>query len=210
MSHHHRIPAQSGFTLLELLVAIMILTLIMTTAMGSVRLGSRSFESGASRAVENAEIRALADVLRRQFRQIVQLTWTESGRDYVAFEGTQHYVQFIGPAPDSSAGPGFLVYRLGAESTNDTTRVALRFAPFDPGSEQFLVPDRSSRELLSERLSDVSFDYFGSMDERGRSAWHTAWSPDAGRLPTIIRVHLGTSGQRCPDLLFRVRFGQGS
>ena len=69
--------AQSGFTLLELLVAIMIFTLIMTTAMGAVRVGSRSFEAGISRADETAEIRVIANILRRQFRQLLPSTWTE-------------------------------------------------------------------------------------------------------------------------------------
>ena len=44
-------PRQSaGFTLVELLVAIMILTLFMTASMGAVRIASKSWAAGQQRA----------------------------------------------------------------------------------------------------------------------------------------------------------------
>ena len=197
--------AQSGFTLLELLVAIMILTLIMTTALGAVRVGSRSFEAGVSRADETAEIRVIANVLRRQFRQLLPFTRTENNHDFIAFEGSRQHVQFVAPAPDSATGPGYLVYRLAAGSSPDANSLVLDFAPFDPGSDRFELPDNSGRELLAKGLR-VSFDYFGALQELDPPDWHDEWLPDSARLPTIVRMRLTTAGQQWPELLFRVRF----
>ena len=206
MSSSRKLHAQSGFTLLELLAAIMILSLIMTAALGAVRVGSRSFEAGVLRADETAEIRAIANVLRRQFRQLLPVTWNENRQDFIAFEGDRHHVQFIAPAPDSSGGPGYLVYRLSAEPSQKMNPVTMNFAPFDPGSDRFALPAISGRELLTDRLSDVSFDYFGAPEKDDQLAWHAEWSADTGRLPTIVRMHLASSGQQWPDLLFRVSY----
>ena len=206
MSSSRKLHAQSGFTLLELLVAILILTLIMTAALGAVRVGSRSFEAGVLRADETAEIRAVANVLRRQFRQLLPVIWNENRHDFIAFEGDRHHVQFVAPAPDSSSGPGYLVYRLSAAPSQNGNPVTLNFAPFDPGSDGFALPAISGRELLTDRLSNVSFDYFGAPDEDDPPAWHAEWSAGTGRLPKIVRMHLASSGPQWPDLLFRVRF----
>ena len=208
MNFRRRHATQNGFTLLELLVAIMILTLIMTAALGAVRVGSRSFESGVSRADETAEIRAVANVLRRQFRQILPVTWTENRQEFIAFEGDRQQVQFIGPAPDSSTGPGHLVYRLAAESSQHRSGVVLNYSPYDPGSDGFTMPEMRAKELLTERLSGVSFDYFGAPGEDDQPAWQSEWSAETGRMPVIVRMHFTSSGQPWPDLLFQVGFEQ--
>lgn len=205
MSPGKNISSQAGFTLLELLVAVMILTLIMTASMGAVRVGSRSFEAGVLRADEAAEIRVIASVLRRQFRQLLPVTLTENNHDFIAFEGDRHHVQFVAPAPDSSTGPGFLVYRLANGSSPGANSLILDFAPFDPGSDHFEMPENSGRELLADGLR-VSFDYFGTVDELDQPDWHNEWPIDSARLPTIVRMHLAKSGQQYPELLFRVRF----
>jgi len=205
MSRRQGFSTQTGFTLLELLVAIMILTMIMTAAMGAVRVASRSFEAGVQRSDETATIRVIANVLRRQFRQLLPVTWNENNRDFIAFEGDRDHVQFVAPAPDSSTGPGYLVYRLATGPSQEPNSLVLDFAPFDPGSDHFEMPANSGRELLANGIQ-VSFDYFGSMDELDQPDWHENWLADSARLPAIVRMHLATSGQQWPELLFRVRF----
>jgi general secretion pathway protein J len=209
MNRAQKLSAQSGFTLLELLVAIMILTLIMTAAMGAVRVASRSFEAGVQRADETARIRSVADVLRRQFRQLLLVTWDENRHDMIAFKGDRHQVQFIAPAPGSSNGPGYLIYRLATvpspSSSREQNSLVLDFAPFDPGSEGFEMPANSGRELLAGAVQ-VSFDYFGALDDLDSPDWHEIWLPDSARLPAVVRMRLASSGQRWPELLFNVRF----
>lgn len=185
----------------------MILILILTVALGAVRVANRSFESGIKRADQTAEIRVLASVLRRQFSQLLARTWDENGQDFITFEGERHQLQFVGPAPRGSTGPGYLVYRLGVEVLSGGSRVTLSFAPFDPGSDRFTMSGISGIELLTSELSDVSFDYFGAQPEHDRPSWHAVWPSHTGRLPTIVRMQLTSSLLQWPDLLFQTRAG---
>jgi general secretion pathway protein J len=195
--------AQSGFTLLELLVAITILTLVLTVALGAVHVGHRSFQTGIKQADGTAEIRHLVSVLRRQFLQLLPVIWEENGRDFIAFEGDRHELHFVGPAPEGAAGPGYLVYKLAVENLPDGKKVTVAFAPFDPGSDGFVIPRFNTREALTHNLRDISFDYFGTQAEHDQPSWHAVWPSNTGRLPTIVRMQLTSSTIKWPDLLFQ-------
>ena len=104
------------------------------------------------------------------------------------------------PRPRTSS-----ITRLAAGSSPDSNSLVLDFAPFDPDSDRFELPNNSGRELLAKGLR-VSFDYFGAQQELDPPDWHDEWLPDSARLPTIVRVHLTTAGQQWPELLFRIRF----
>lgn len=199
------IAAQSGFTLLELLVAITILTLVLTVALGAVHVGHRSFQIGIKQADGTAEIRHLVSLLRRQFLQLLPVIWEKNGQDFIAFEGGRHQLLFVGPAPEGAAGPGYLVYKLAVENLPDGKKVTVAFAPFDPGSDGFVIPRFNTREPLTHNLRDISFDYFGIQAEHDQPSWHAVWPSHTGRLPTIVRMHLTSSTIQWPDLLFQTR-----
>jgi prepilin-type N-terminal cleavage/methylation domain-containing protein len=198
--------AQFGFTLLEFLVALMILTLVFTIALGAVQVSHGSFQTGLTRADHTAEIRTLGNVLRRQFLQLLPVIWNENGTDFIAFDGHQRQLRFVGPAPEGSPGAGYFVYQLGVVSLPGGSRVILAFAPFDPGSNRFATTEISGRELLAESLSDVSFDYFGAQDERDQPSWHSIWPSHTGRFPTIVRIRLVSSTLQWPDMVFQTHF----
>jgi hypothetical protein len=138
--------------------------------------------------------------------QLLPVTWDENGRDFVAFEGDTHQLRFIGPAPEGSAGPAYLVYRLGVEPLSGSSRVTLAFAPFDPGSEQFAMAEISGKEVLTDKLLDASFEYFGAQDEHDQPSWHATWPSTTGRVPTVVRMQLTSTALQWPDLLFQIHF----
>ena len=88
-----------GFTLLEVLVAVVIMAVIMTTAFGALRLGGRSWEAGVTRASDNESFRAVADLLRRQVSQVIEMRWPDDRENLIAFEGTSGQLRFVAPAP---------------------------------------------------------------------------------------------------------------
>ncbi|MGA1843442.1 MAG: type II secretion system protein J [bacterium] len=63
---HH----QSGFTLLELMISVTILTLILGVIFGAMRLGSRSWEKGEERIDRLQRMRVTYDILSEDIRSI--------------------------------------------------------------------------------------------------------------------------------------------
>jgi len=201
-----------GFTLLELLVAIMILTLFMTASMGAVRIASRSWEAGHSRANATEAMRAVSDFLRRQFAQMPPLTWSDGDEERLVFSGDEKRLRFVASAPQFARGAGMLIYTLTAESIDGSDALTLGYAPFDPGDEEFSEPLHSEIVMLADGLDSISFEYFGAEMEHDRPAWTHRWRKDAERYPALIRLRTreDDSGSGWPDLVFRLRLGDRS
>jgi prepilin-type N-terminal cleavage/methylation domain-containing protein len=199
----------AGFTLVELLVAVMILTLFMTASMGAVRIASRSWAAGQERADATEQMRAVADFLRRQFAQLPALTVGEGDQERLAFVGAGEGVMFVTSAPQYSQGPGLVTYVLRGETVDGEKLLTLRYAAFDPGNEEFVLPDRNERIVLARDFNTIEFRYYGAPTEDDIVDWLDAWPEDAEFYPRAIHVRTSGEGENdgWPDFVFELRSG---
>ena len=198
-----------GFTLVELLVAIMILTLFMTASMGAVRIASRSWAAAQERTDATEEMRATADFLRRQFAQLANLTVGEGDERRLTFAANETRVRFVGPAPQYSHGAGLMVYVLAAEVIDDRQTLTLRYAAFDPGSDEINDDYFSEPIILATGFGGIGFQYYGAPTDDDDVAWQTTWQDDAEHYPTaiFIRTRAELDDHGWPDLVFELRSG---
>ncbi len=89
---------QTGFTLLELLIAMALMSLVLVMLYGGLRLGMRSWDAGEQRAESVNEVRLIEDFIRRQLRQsmTVYREDPEQGQA-VVFEGQADSLTFVAP-----------------------------------------------------------------------------------------------------------------
>jgi general secretion pathway protein J len=211
-----------GFTLLEVLVAVVIMAVIMTTAFGALRLGGRSWEAGVTRASGNESFRAVADLLRRQVSQVIPMRWPDGTEKRIAFEGTPAQLRFVAPAPQQYRDAGLFEYGFIAQRDGVDTNLLLSFVPFNPDAEEFQQPANDQVLRLVGGLQNVSFDYFGSPSPANRRSsrssteiqpprWHRRWDADAQKFPDLIRVRMEVNeGQQpWPDLFLALPAGRG-
>jgi general secretion pathway protein J len=208
-----------GFTLLEVLVAVVVMAVIMTTAFGALRLGVRSWEAGVVRASANDTFHAVANLLRRQVSQAIPMTWPDDTTERIAFEGTSSQLRFVAPAPQQHRHAGLFEYGFAAQRQGSDTSLVLSYIPFKPGAERFQTPASHQQVRLVEGLQSVSFDYFGSPASAGVRArsskqpprWHRRWDANAQRFPDLVRVRMEVNAgqQPWPDLYLPLPAGPG-
>jgi general secretion pathway protein J len=201
-----------GFTLVELLVAIMILTLFMTASMGAVRIASRSWAAGQERSDTTEEMRATADFLRRQFAQLLFLTIGEGDEQRLLFIADQKHVRFVAPAPQYSQGAGLITYILTAEAIEEDNALTLRYAPFDPGSDELSNDYFSEPVVLATGFDGIGFQFYGAPTQDDDTEWRASWEEDAENYPKaiIIRTRSEPGADGWPDLVFELRSGDQS
>ena len=202
-----------GFTLLEVMVAIVLLSIIMTTAYGALRLGARSWEAGVTRAVATGDYRTAVEIVQRQASQALAITWPDDATRPIAFTGEQDRCRFIAPAPQQYRQAGLFEYTLAVSASDTGKQLLLSYMPYRPGGSDFRNPDPEQQLILADGLMAVSIDYFGAEPVTGArtanapAAWHRQWPAQAQQLPELVRIRVEAkpAGQQWPELIIPMR-----
>ncbi len=194
---------EAGFTLLEIMVAMVVLTMIISTAFGALRLAERSWEAGLEHAGETERLRTVSAVLQRSFSQILALSWSENTKTHIAFSGDQKQLRFIAPAPQHHGATGLFEYTLVVAPHAGSNRLMLYYRLHDPDHIGFAA-DGSDRQqvLLVDELKTASFAYYGSPVTGDPAQWHAQWNTDAEAFPRLVHMRIVSPPEQgqWPDL----------
>jgi general secretion pathway protein J len=197
--------AQAGFTLVELLVALALFSLLVTLLFDNVRAGLLAWHRGSAYAEDLGRSVHVQDALSRLIGNIYPMAVTDgAGITRLQFEGTKESISFLGSAPVVASAGGKFRYTVAVEHQQNRTDLILRAAP------ELADPRDASVSTKSVLLSDVAgaeFAYFGEESTERRHQWQDVWKLRAD-LPRLIRVKVGLSVndvRSWPDLLIAPR-----
>jgi prepilin-type N-terminal cleavage/methylation domain-containing protein len=175
-----------GFTLLEVLVTLTILTMLLGVIFGCLHMGIRAWEKGEEIAEENQEMRIVKDLISQQIRSIYPYRFREGNIESPAFKGEDDSIRFISTMGATSRGA-----------------VGLTFVSYfiDPSYGLMLcekrIFDRKTFEdewnmeedaiPFSSLVSEIAFEYEGEEGEEGSKEWD---ANKEGGFPHIVRVSL--------------------
>ncbi len=201
--------SRAGFTLVEMLIAITILGLLMTSAFGALHLGAKSWEQGIRYADNTEALRSSSDFLRRQFAQLQPLTWHDGEQTVIAFEGNASSLRFVAPAPAALASAGLLLMSLAVNQSDAGTTVSFGIRIIDPGSTSWFAAAPSRQDMILVDLESAVLEYFGKIDDRSSPAWRRDWPHDATHYPLAVRLSTSTPATRSsiPPFYFPIYAG---
>jgi prepilin-type N-terminal cleavage/methylation domain-containing protein len=183
------IRRDSGFTLLELLVALALSALVSLVLLHGIRLAATGLDRH-TRAAERLDARqSLDELLRRTLGSAAAIPRSAGGE----FIGRPNAVEFLALAEDG--GPGLYRVNLGVERGKLVLRRALAASEGDP---------RAAAGVVVGNLRDFHLAYFGADATTAAPAWHDSWEQLA-ILPLLVRVILDTDGDSPrPPLVVRL------
>lgn len=190
-----------GFTLLEVMLAILLLAMLLAGTFGAVRTATRATQSGEAAVDRVNRMRVAQEFLRHQLSRIMPLGFDRddsTGMNFV-FEGDEKSMKFVAPMPGylSKGGP----YVQTLELERDGRGLALSFTNnmlngYDPQSlgsgirsNRQSKNDRSEPVVLLNQIRRGHFEYRG-FDEQGKlDRWTDRWK-DPSLTPVMVRVVL--------------------
>jgi general secretion pathway protein J len=197
---------QRGFTLLELLVAMVLLSLLTLAIGGGLRFGVRAWEASGRRSSHVLDVQTVQDAIRRQLGQALPLVLPEAtlGQVRVAFDGRPNRVRFVAPIP-VEVGGGLHTFTIGRLDGTPDGVLLMAWHPFNPDSDFDREHAGEQIELLSG-VSAISISYFGANEPGAAAAWHDRWR-NAASLPGLVRVSVTPEDEQevWPDLLVTLR-----
>jgi len=170
----------AGFTLLEMLIVLVLLSLLATTLTGAIFLGVTSRARVTAMTSDQADFGAFARVLMDQLR-FAYPDWINAGRyQEVDFTGGSDQLQFLAPAL-MVQGTGLAEYNLS------TARVSGRLALLLTSSFTAGGDANGMTTTFASGLSSVSFAYFGVPRGGTEPIWQDRWAIRS-KLPELISV----------------------
>jgi prepilin-type N-terminal cleavage/methylation domain-containing protein len=185
-----------GFTLLELVISMAILSLIVVFAAGALSLGARSVAQGDSKMEGLERLRMGLSTFRAQIESQVPLRVEEEGIGMrYAFKGDAKTLEFATgySAWGTDQGPFMVSYRVEETAAG---RQALRVS-------ESVYRTEAKREMLILEASEITFDYEQPAAADPATPWGDSWTnPDT--IPTRVRLHLA-DGKRSNVLTISTR-----
>ncbi len=184
-----------GFTLVELLLAITLMSILLGLTYSGLRAATRSSERGEKILAAGGELRAAHQFMRRQLNQMLPLPFAViDGNEEirVVFEGDATRIRYVAPMPGYLGSGGPQVQLLEVMSADNGDLVVQFSHALLQGFEEERLFDRDPVILL-EGVDTADFEFLGK-DENGEvTGWTTSWEQQ-GILPTAVRLNLEFSG----------------
>ena len=184
-----------GFTLVELLVVMTLMSLIAVALFGGLRFGARVWESGGARSAAFAEIEITQSLLRRLLEQSLSL---EDKEGYATFLGEKDRVQFTAPAPTQFSLGGIYLFELVTEADEEHRKLVLRWELYRAENldEPFENEDTTDQRTLIHNVEEIEFGYYGEPeeDERDNAQWYDTWE-EADLPPSLVSMKLELAKQ---------------
>lgn len=196
-----------GFTLVEILLAITLLSILLGLAYGGFRAATRATDRGQDILAESSRLRLAHQFVHRQLNQVLPMSYSneEDGDLPVVFEGSSNMIRYVGPMPGYLGFGGPQVQELTLIGSEDGQALVLSHALLQ-GFEEADLNERAPI-LLIDGIESATFMYQGR-DEQGEPAsWQNSWD-ETGILPVAVSLQIDFeegAHMEWPELIASVR-----
>ena len=165
-----------GFTLLELMLSVVIISLIILIVVGALRLGFRSVEAGEKKVESLERVRNAITILESQIQSEIPLTYYENAEKKYYFRGGRTFLDMATNYSLWGGEKGYVVVRYQVSQETDGRQTLW--------VKENIIGQENSRETrMLEQAAEFYFEYFvrdtskDPKDEAGR--WVDEWVDDA-------------------------------
>lgn len=192
---HHRGDRATGFTLVELLVALALAGVISLLMLNGIGLAGRGLDHLLRRA-DRIEGRRSIEMLMRRALTATVATPTVAGPP--AFVGGPTNLTFLSVIEDG--GPGIYRFTLALDATRPKPAVTLTRQL----TARSALP-QIDRSVLLRDVRAFGISYYGTLSPADEPAWHRHWE-GITYLPTLVRIVFDTADDAAqPPIVVRVR-----
>jgi general secretion pathway protein J len=179
----------AGFTLVELLLALTLMSMLLALAYGGLRAATRATDRGQDILEDSSRIRMAHQFVRKQLNQISPLVFeqSEDGTERTVFVGEESRIRFVAPMPGYLGFGGPQVQELAIVRGRNGLELVLSHALLQGFEEEFMY-ERDPIPLVGD-IADASFSFLG-LDETGElTGWTYTWD-EPGTLPKSIALDI--------------------
>lgn len=195
---------QLGFTLVELLVTMTLLSILMLGMVSALRTMGQAEERVDARLAKADEFRIATGFLRTILGRVSVRKKTAplvQGASAYMFSGAPDAVAWVGVMPARQGAGGRNFFRLAVEQLQGESVLVIRFMPWSESTE---FPDWSQADSRVLVKGVTSFELSYEDARQVPSVWMGAWQRTDG-VPERVRIDLQTSAGPWPLWMVALR-----
>jgi general secretion pathway protein J len=199
----------AGFTLVELLLAITLMSILLGLTYTGLSAATRSSQRGELLLAAGGELRSSHQFIRRQLNQMLPLSFAETDELQplrIVFEGDARRIKYVAPMP-GYLGVGGPQVQLVEIVDGDDGELLIQFShALLQGFTEDRLYDRDPVILLTG-VSSAGFEFLGRDEQGELTGWVASWDQQEF-LPVAVRLDLAFNEElnlQWPDLAAGVR-----
>ena len=190
-----------GFTLIEVLLAISLLSLILLLLFSALFSANRSWAATERRIAQNDELRLVAEFIQRQLAAQSPLFWAGQDDTDLLFSGASDELHFTAGLPAHRGGGGAEALTLKVSRAGGERQLALYFQPVGAEQRPFANQHGAERVVLLASTARIELAYYGREEIEGQSTWRAEWR-HAELLPALIGLTVyPATGRAWPQMI---------
>lgn len=201
-----------GFTLVELLLAMALMSMLLALAYGGLRASTRATEKGQQILDDSNRIRMAHQFVRKQLTQILPLAFEEDEAQQLrsVFRGENQRIRYVAQMPGYLGYGGPQVQELEFVRGEKGLELVLSHALLQGFDEEYLY----EREpiLLLDKVQSAEFRFLGRDENGEMTEWGPSWE-DESILPAAVALEVEFVEEvfiDWPVLTTSVRIDQGA
>ncbi len=182
---------EDGFTLIEILVSLALLTFIVGLLAGALQFARGTWDA-AAKLDRHAGHDMAESFLRARLSEAMPLyERAVAGTVRVAFSGTADTLSFVAPAPNGPQGAGLYQYKLGLAAGAGAGRHVLTvgLSPYVAKQTERGAETAGEDHALVTNVKSFGLRYYGRNHQRAQPAWHGTWTR-TDILPDLVEIAL--------------------
>lgn len=198
-----------GFTLIEVLLAMTLLSVMMTLLFVSLKICAESWEKGEKKIFDVGEIAGVVNFFQRHL-VVARPLWNDFTKEerLFSFQGDRQSLQFVSSFPASAGRAGLQLFTLRLLNENRQNVIKVTITPFYPVAEgdEWLTEE----ETLIKGVKGFSLAYFGQEAGETESRWLDQWR-ERDQLPKLVKIKIDLENEVFwPEMDFELKFASGA
>ena len=194
-----------GFTLIEVLIAMTLLSIMVVLLFSSLKICADSWGKGESKITDVNEIAVVYNFFQRDL-SVAKPLWNDLSPEerIFSFQGKAQSMQFVSAFPASAGRPGLQLFSLYLQEEEDNDQVIkVTLTPFFPVAEG--EEWHKEEVTLIKHVSEFTLAYFGSVDGVSEGSWVEEWT-NKDAMPRLVKININLeNGIYWPEMIIDLK-----
>lgn len=194
----------AGFTLIEVLIAMTLLSVMVVLLFGSMKICAESWQKGEDKISEVNDVAVVYQFFRNHLSTALPLWDDFSGEnDDFAFAGKNQELKFVSSFPASAKKTGLQVFSLKLIKEDNEQSIQVTITPFFPAadSEEW----HKEEVTLLRHVSNLSINYYALDEAQSEGIWQEDWQ-EQDMLPKLVKIQIEReNGDFWPEMVFELK-----